>query len=529
MKSKRTIVRCERHRILVVLVFVLLIVVICTGCLDTDDGGQYNCELNIGLSQDISGFYPWIIRDVASVSVNQNFFNGLIELDNRTKGIRPALAQRWTNPDNCTYRFYLREGVTFHNGELFTAEDVNFTLRFFQNGTFYQERLSEIENIIIINNYTIDIKTFEPAPLLLYDLLLINILTESAVTHAIETNESWPVGTGPYQLVDYIPGESIQLKAYDDYWKGMPEIRSVNYYIYDDNEDCLDALIEGEIEICPVSFDDIEKVTTSPNHTMKSIQTVSVLYLGFDCRANDSYGFPPGKNPFSDVRVRKAVYHAIDVDQFIRTRNNISSARPVSQFITGHTFGYNPDIQRLSYNVTTAKHLMKEAGYQEGFSVELDCYDSDRSLEICNSVADQLAAINISVELNPLPSNEHLGKLYYKNTSFFLSGFSPLTAEGAIQLLLHTSDMKNGLGIWNYGNYSNSEVDGLYDLILRTMDPSLRKEYLQQTFSIVMKDVAGVPLYSSQAFYGVHKDIMWDPRPSLYILLDEISFKSNDY
>jgi peptide/nickel transport system substrate-binding protein len=85
--------------------------------------------------------------------------------------------------------------------------------------------------------------------------------------------------------------------------------------------------------------------------------------------------------------------------------------------------------------------------------------------------------------------------------------------------------MESGIGIWNYGNYSNPEVDVLYETIMSTMDPSLRKEYLQQTFSLVMEDVAGVPLYSSQAFYGVHKDIIWAPRPSLYILLDEIQFR----
>ena len=142
MNYKRTKVTFAGKKIVVVLVLAVLIIVVYTGCLNEGEEGQDERELVIGLSQDVSGFYPWIIRDITSISVNQNFFNGLIELDNRTKGIRPALASRWTNPDNRTFRFYLREGVTFHNGEEFTAEDVNFTLRFLQNGSFYQERLS---------------------------------------------------------------------------------------------------------------------------------------------------------------------------------------------------------------------------------------------------------------------------------------------------------------------------------------------------------------------------------------------------
>lgn len=509
----------------IVLCIGFLITVLLSGCLNDVSDRSEARELHIGLIQDISGFYPWIIRDITSISVNQNFFNGLVELDNRTKGIRPALAESWTNPDNRTYRFYLREGVTFHNGDRFTADDVNFTLQYLQNFSFYQERLSSITEVIVINNYTLDIQTAEPSPLLLYDLLLVNILSESAIERIHETNESWPVGTGPYRLIDYVPGEYIQLEGYEDYWKGKSSIPQVTFLIYGDYEKRLKALIAGDIDICPVSFEDIKNVTTSDNHTIKSVQTVSVVYLGFDCRVNDSYDFPKGQNPISNMRVRKAIYHAIDVNSFIQIHNNISSAMPASQFVTMHTFGYNPVIQRLPYDVAAAKQLLQDAGYQEGFSIVLDCIDSNRSREICTSITEQLEEINITVELNPLPSNENLAKLYFKNTSFFLTGFSPLTAEGTIQLLFHTSDMNTGLGIWNYGNYSNSQVDVLYDIIKETMDASIRKEYMQEAFSIIMEDVAGVPLYSSKAFYGVHKDINWDPRPSMYIIIDEISFK----
>jgi len=85
--------------------------------------------------------------------------------------------------------------------------------------------------------------------------------------------------------------------------------------------------------------------------------------------------------------------------------------------------------------------------------------------------------------------------------------------------------MNAGLGIWNYGNYSNPQVDALYALMMRTLDPTTRKNYVQEAIALIMQDVACVPLYSSKAFYGVQQDILWDPRPSMYILVDEISFK----
>ena len=511
-----------------ILFFCMVILICLSGCIQ-EDKVQSKEELFIGMTQDISGFYPWISRDITSISVNQNFFNCLVEIDNKTKGLRPALAESWSNPDNRTYRLYLQKNVTFHNGNKFTADDVAFTLQFLKNFSFYQERLSTITDIIIINNYTLDIRTKDPYPLLLYDLITVNILSSNYMQRILESNETWPIGTGPYKLAEYVPGEFIRLVCFDEYWKGTPSIPQVTFKIYKTYEQKVTGLLNGDMDIISITFDDVDRITSSSNLSIKSVQTVGVIYLGFDCRINDSYAFLDGQNPVADARVRKAIYHAIDINTLIDTKKNISSAVPCTQFVTSYTFGYNPEILRFPYNLSVARDLMVDAGYQDGFSIVLDCIDSNLSLYLCNLIAQQLSEINITVILNPLSMNDQLMKLYFKNTSFYLTGFSPLTAEATIHLLLHTSDMENGLGIWNYGNYSNPAVDRLCDRILITISPSIRKELIQEAFSLAIEDVAWVPLYSSKAFYGVNKDICWDPRPSLYILLDEIAFKSDDY
>ncbi len=247
------------------------------------------------------------------------------------------------------------------------------------------------------------------------------------------------------------------------------------------------------------------------------------MYLSFDFRENDSYGFFGEKNPVSDVRVRKAMYYAVNIDDFIEKKMNTSSRIPMSQFVTSNTFGYNPDIKRLEYNIEKARELMNDAGYNEGFTIILDGPDSNNAIELCNKIADHLSLINITVIVNSLPSNECLTKLYYKNTSFYITAFSPLTAEGAIRLMLQSSEMEKGKGIWNYGNYSNKEIDINCEILHNTTEPSFRKNLIQDVFSIAMEDVAWIPLYSSKAFYGVSKNIMWNPRPSLYLIIEEIN------
>jgi peptide/nickel transport system substrate-binding protein len=516
-----------------VLVIVLLILIsqifFLSGCIQNieKDRKELENKINIGSIYDISGFYPWIVRDTTSCSVNQNFFNPLIELDPKTRGIISALAKNWNNPDNVTWKFFLRKDVKFHNGNYFNANDVNFTINFLINySSYYNGTLSSISSIKILDNYTIEMKTSEPNPFLLYDLLGVNILSKDYVNEMIDTNESWPIGTGPYKLVEYEPGKHIILERFVEYWKGVPDIERVNIILMENREELRDGLIEGLLDIAPIPFEYVDEIENTEGLTVKSVQTVGITYLSFDFRENDSYGFRGTKNPLSDVNVRKAMYHAIDIERLIENISNASALIPASQFVTPFTYGFNPDIERLPYDIETATQLMIDAGYPDGFTVELDCFDSNTSINICTEIANQLSDLNISVNLNPLPEFEYYAKLYLKNTSFYLTGFNPLSAEGTIELLLYTSDMQESIGIWNYGNYSNPEVDRLYEIISKTFDPNIRKGLIQDVFSIGMEDVAWIPLYSGKAFYGVSENINWNPRPALYMIFDDMSLNN---
>lgn len=516
------------QKIIISLIILLFLVssTIFTGCIDSDNNVEKESvsEIFFGVTSDINGFYPWMIRDVHTCSVNQNFFNVLVRFDNKSRKLIPSLAVNWNNPDNVTWKFSLREDVRFHNGDNFTAWDVKFTINYLRNFSFYKECLESISDIEISNNYTIYLRTYEPNPLLLYDLISVNILSRKYINEIEGTNESWPIGTGPYKLVDYVPGDHIILEGFVDYWNGPPDVDRVNIIIFNDTNEKLNAFLKGDLDLVSIPFDYVDEISYTSGLSVKSIQTFFVGYLGFDFRVNDSYGFYGEKNPISDISVRRAIYHAINIKPLVETITNFSAVTIASQFVTPYIFGYNPNISRLSFDLVKARQLMMDSGYEDGFEIELDCSNSNSTIAFCNEIANQLSMINITIILNPLPLNEYLAKLYYKNTSFYFTSYTPLTADSMIEILLHTCDFNEEKGIWNYGNYSNKRIDELYDIISRTLEPEVRKKLIQEIFYIAMEDVVWIPLYSPKAFYGFSDNLNFNPRPSAYILFEEISF-----
>jgi peptide/nickel transport system substrate-binding protein len=511
--------------ILLILTFNIFLI---SGCIDDSEyiDIKADYEIFIGMTNNISGFYPWMpTRDTTTLAVNVNLFNYLAEMDPVTFKFVPALAESWNNPDNVTWRFFLRRDVKFHNGYNFTAEDVKFTIEYMKNYNYYKEELEPISEIIILDNYTIDIITDKPYPMLLYKFGTLFIISKNYMKEIENTNETWPIGTGAYKLSDYEPGNHITLERFNDYWKGKSEVKKVTFKKMNSSEELKNALINGDIDVIPLSIDYVDEIKNTEGLDVKSVQTPGVIYISFDFRENDSYAFKESENPVSDLKVRKAMYHAINVESIIDKYLN-GSATPTSQFITSHTFGYNPNISRLPYDLDLARTLMIEAGFEDGFTIGLDIPDSSKWLNISNDIANQLSEIKINITLNPQPQFEYYSTLYYRNTSLYITGWSPIDAESTIKLLLHTPNIEESLGIWNYGNYSNPEIDQLCEILTNTMIINERKELIQEIFSIAASDVAWIPLFSNKAFYGTIENIIWNPRPSLFIWVEEISFKN---
>ena len=518
------------QRVFVIFVIILVISSI-AGCINQvdkeNDSSPARNSLIIGITSPIFGFYPWMEGyEVTTMMINMNIFNSLVEFDQilRTK---PKLATSWNNPNNLTWRFYLRENVKFHNGYNFTSEDVKYTIDLIKGNESHvlRDLLVSVKEVKIISDYTVDIITEKPCPILLNKLIDIPIASKRYVE---ETTEKWPIGTGAYKLVKYEPYDYVKLERNDEYWEDL-EVKNVTFRIIEDDEEMKNSTISGEIDIAshilPRYHDEVSNC--SGVRVGRSNQP-TVYFLSFDFRENDSVAFKGEKNPLSDVRVRKAIYHAINITDII---DNIfigsNFAEPASQFVSPMIFGYNPNIERLPYDLEIAKELMKEADYEEGFELVLDCpEEAENQKRIGKLLQTQLSDI-IDVKLNFLPIEDYSMKLMTRNMSFYMIGWLAATGDGGeiFDYMIRTVDQEAGVGTYNIGYYSNPEVDRIGENISHILNPEDRLDIMQEGFRIAMEDVAWIPLYIPKCVYAIAEDIAWDPGPGMMIAVEDIEFK----
>ena len=344
-----------------------------------------------------ASIYPLGINNENYWTIIPNIFEGLVEFDEDFR-IVPALAVFWNNPDSRTWRFYLRDRVKFHNGDAFSAEDVKYTFETFHHGFD-----TIVSDIIIIDNLTVEFKTFEPNPGFLSRLAHSGIIYCKNATDAEDL-----IGTGPYRLADYELDNYTTLERFDRSWGEQPEIKTAVFQAIVDENQRLDALLSGAIDIAEYNIDDrVDEILREENITVARFPPLSTYIIGFDLRRNASYGYPDGMNPTADVQVRKAIYQAINITPLIDGPFQ-GFAYPESQFITPYIFGYNPEIKRLPYNRSASRQLLREAGYENGFNITLDCITEgyEYNAENCYLITQQLSEVGIHVVMNNLSMDE---------------------------------------------------------------------------------------------------------------------------
>jgi peptide/nickel transport system substrate-binding protein len=503
--------------------FIVLLMVF-TGCITTtnvdDNNNPSKKDILVWGVMSGESIYPLYVTNDNFFTIVPNIFDGLVEFDKDFR-IIPSLAVSWNNPDNLTWRFYLRQGVKFHNGNDFVAEDVRFTF-----DTFYTNYNSVIREIIVLDNYTIEFKTYQPNPGLLSRLAHNFIISCRNTTEQPEEQEL--IGTGAYRLADYETDNYTRLERFDEYWGEKPEIKTALFKNIENNEDRLNALLSGTIDIAEYNIDDnIDQIIQEENITLVKYPPLSTYIIGFDMRENKSYGFPDGMNPTADLRVRKAIYHAIDIAPLINGPFK-GFAEPASQFLTPFIFGYNPEIERLPYNVTYSKQLLTEAGYPHGFDIVMDCITEgfEYNAENCRLIAEQLSKVGINVSLNNLSIDEFNNKVVsQRNTSMYLVGWATISVDGGIAYDLFFRSIGGNLGRYNSGYYSNAEVDRLGEAASQEMKPDKRLQLLQAGFRIAMSDdVMIVPLFSQELFTLTAKNVFMESRADLRVVVKDMKF-----
>jgi peptide/nickel transport system substrate-binding protein len=463
-----------------------------------------------------------------NLGVMANIFEGLLSRD-VTGELKPGLATSWERIDALTWRFHLRQGVKFHNGNDFTWEDVKFSFERLKEPypvsefLFFGGTTKSVETVDG-DPWTIDIKTTIPMPYFADNLHQIFIMDkESTEARSIGEVGLYPIGTGPYKFVEWVKGAYLKLTANEDYWGGPPPIKNVELRPVVEPSTRIAAIATGEVDILqdiPVEL--FDTVAANPDLEVITRPARRAIYLGL----RNELGFPT-----NDIRVRRAIYMAINEDEIIE-KVMFGHAFPASQIPDPPTVGYDPTIRRLPYDPERAKELLTEAGYPDGFKIKLSGPNDRyvRDAQICEAVAKQLAKVGIEVELDTKPKAIFFPEVDEHIYDFYLIGWFDGSYDfgRSFSKLLHSVDVERGYGGLNGADYTDPTLDRLLEESAEIVDPDLRAEKLQLLNRIAMEEkIAVIPLHYQEDSYAVYKGrgIKFTPRADTWIVFKEISIE----
>ena len=448
-------------------------------------------------------------------------YEGLTTIDADLR-LRPALATRWQLIDPTRWRFELRQGVSFHDGTPFSAEDVLFSIeRARAEGSELATYTSSIAGIEKVDDATVEITTRHPDMLLPVNLRQVAMLSELwAERHGIAEARPYAPrapsldranGTGPFMLESHETGQRTILVRNPHWWGSTgsaPEFERIVWDIVPDPKERLALLLSGQTDfIQDPPLEALDSIRGRPGLRLAETGELRVLLLGLNQGTSELHsGDVEGANPFKDKRVRQALYQAIDMEA-IRAGVMDGFAVPTGMTIPPGVNGYAPELdQRLPYDPARAKGLLAEAGYRDGFGVTLDCpnnrYLNDEA--ICRAVASQLGEIGIRVKVDAQPKEVHFAKLFERRTDFYLLGYLTPSFDSALHFreLYHSRP-----GRWGATGYANPALDQLIERIDAGLVTYARDALIEEAWRIILGDVIVIPLHRQMIVWAMRDEL----------------------
>lgn len=425
---------------------------------------------------------PQIQATVATFRVTTQMFDRLVMFDH-DMNIVPRLAESWEMEDANNTVFKLREGVVFHDGSPFTAEDVKFSLeRCIANDAINYNYLI-IDNIEIIDDYNVRITTKEPFNALLARLALdsASIVCKAAVEEMGDDFNNNPVGTGPFKFVSWDIGGDVTMEANEDYYLGAPELKKLVFRPIPEAINRTIGLETGEVGLAyDLEPTDVETVEANPDLQLMDSRGTSNWYLGSN--VNNEY--------LSNVKVRQAIAHATNKQDFIDIVFNGSATESPNTMLYEGLNGYAPDTVTYDYDLDKAKALMEEAGYPDGFAVTLYCIDTQRMMTGAVVVQDQLRQIGIEVEVKSMDNGTYTNAVGNGEHDLFLGEKVAVDSDSMLRSMYHTEAL--GLS-GNRSFWTDPDVDRMLDEACTTTDEA---EAAELYVEIQTKIAEEVPVYT---------------------------------
>ncbi|MEJ6404520.1 ABC transporter substrate-binding protein [Yoonia sp. 2307UL14-13] len=461
-------------------------------------------------------------------TIRHQMYEPLIIRDT-TGAFEAALATDWnvSDEDPNVWVFNLREGVKFHDGADFTAEDVVFSFeRAKQENSDMKELIGSIVEVRAVDDMTIEMVTDGPNPILPSNLTNLFIMdkdwAEANNTVNVQDFEGGEItyattnanGTGPYVLTSREPDVKTVMTRNEEYWgrDQFPlEVSEIVYTPIQNAATRVAALLSGEVNFLQdMPVQDLERVNAADGLVVKKAPQNRVIFFGMNMGAEDiEADNVDGANPLADVRVRQAMSKAINRDaiQQVVMRGQSEPAGMIAPpFVNGWTAEMDAE---SSTDIEGAKELLAEAGYEDGFSIQLDC-PNDRYINdeaICQAAVGMLGQIGVTVNLDAKPKAQHFPLITDGQTDFYMLGWGVPTydSEYVFNFLVHGRE--SDIGTWNGTGYDNDELDAKIKSLASNTDLDARNADIAAIWRVVQDEALYIPIHHQVLNWGMGEGV----------------------
>lgn len=458
--------------------------------------------------------------------VHASVYESLVYYNSRTFKVEPVLATAWKMLNPKQLRLTLRTGVKFHDGSAFTADDAAFSIeRAMAKTSNFAVYTAGIDRVVKVDANTIDIFTKDANPVLLNQLTELRMMSKawaeknnSTAPKDIKTKDETFAhrnanGTGPFVLKEWQPDQKLVLTRNANWWgKAEGNVTEVVYTPVKNVSTRMAALLSGEVDfVLDPSPQDLGRVRSTPDLKVMDGGENRTIFFGMDQFRDELPGSDvKGKNPLKDLRVRKALYQAIDVDTIARVTLR-GLGQPTGALVSPQVNGWNKAVhKRFPYDAAAARKLLAEAGYPNGFEVDFACpnnrYINDEA--ICQAVTAMWAKVGVKAKLRTQPLATYFPMIQRYEASIYMLGWGVPTFDAmySLQSLVRTVGAQ-GDGNYNVGRYSNPQMDGLIERAKKETDLKLRTELLNKALMLQNQDVAHIPLHNQVIPWAMKKNI----------------------
>ncbi len=441
-------------------------------------GDMYGGSIVVGVQQDIDSLDPHKATAAGTKEIIFNIFEGLVKPDENGNLINAVASDYTISEDGLTYTFTLRENVKFHNGNVVTAEDVKYSLERVSgllDGTPLISTLKTIKSVDILDEKTVQVKVESANTELIYSFVAAIIPAGSG-----EDESADPIGTGPFSFVSYKPQEGIVLAKNPEYWQeGLPYLDQVEFKIINSADTALLELQGGTINLYAYLTDSQVQALQGSHQVISSASNVvQALFL------NNAV------EPLNDVRVRQAISYAVDKDainDFVGGGNGTLISSAMLPTLKENYVDLN-DTYGNAANVEKAKELLADAGFPDGFDLEITIpSDYEFHMQTGEVIVEQLKAVGINATIKAVEWATWLDEVY--NGRQYAATISGITCDSTPGYLLNRfqTDSKK-----NFINFQNTEYDEIYAKAQAELDPAKKAEYYKELQKILCDEAGSV-------------------------------------